>query len=171
MPKLDVTKTETREAQEWVETFNLRFPDDRTGIIIAERRERLCLERQLASVRDVLREMAWFHGSVHDEGCPEDDTCGCSKKPFNDSVNGAIRLGEATMEAEIASRNCTCRAGCHFDCTDKCCECPHHKHVGRRPRHLYKNQSFSDVNSTEHSRTCEHCGKCLFIYNTPGGTR
>lgn len=45
------------------------------------------VERERNSVHDVLREMAWHHGSTHDAGCPEDDTCRCSQKPFNDRVN------------------------------------------------------------------------------------
>jgi hypothetical protein len=38
----------------------------------------------------VLKAMASMHGGVHDADCPEDDTCACRFKPFNDLVNKAI---------------------------------------------------------------------------------
>lgn len=47
------------------------------------------LKRELAQVRGVLREMAEFHGGVHEYDCPADDTCECPHKPFNDRVNEA----------------------------------------------------------------------------------
>jgi hypothetical protein len=49
--------------------------------------ERLRAERD--GIRDVLREMAVWHGGVHEEGCSACDDCECPHKPFNDRVNSA----------------------------------------------------------------------------------
>lgn len=48
-----------------------------------------------ANLLSVLQEMATFHGAAHDGDCPEDDTCDCKYKPFNDRVNETIRAAMA----------------------------------------------------------------------------
>lgn len=47
---------------------------------------------------DALDEMCEWHGATHDPICPEDDTCDCLHKPFNDRVNSAFRAGESALE-------------------------------------------------------------------------
>jgi hypothetical protein len=49
-----------------------------------------------AALLEALKEMAEWYGSTHDPKCPADDTCDCSRKPFNDRVNAAIALAEKT---------------------------------------------------------------------------
>lgn len=52
----------------------------------------------------VLKAMATFHGAAHDGDCPEDDTCRCRFKPFNDLVNQTINdAGEVLGEVEEAT--------------------------------------------------------------------
>lgn len=38
-----------------------------------------------------LEAYAEWHGPVHHDGCPEDDTCDCGGKWINDGVNAAVR--------------------------------------------------------------------------------
>lgn len=45
---------------------------------------------------DGLRQYVEWCGGVHDDGCPEDDTCECSGKPINDAVNAICKLKEAS---------------------------------------------------------------------------
>lgn len=47
---------------------------------------------QLAAMASGLERYAQWCGGVHDQGCPEDDTCSCSCKSTNDAVNGAVRF-------------------------------------------------------------------------------
>ena len=47
---------------------------------------------------EALKEMAEFHGSTHHPNCPEDDTCDCCFKPFNDRINAAIAKAEGKTE-------------------------------------------------------------------------
>lgn len=53
-----------------------------------------CVARMQASspteVIKALEQYLDWHGSIHDEDCPEDDTCDCSWKPVNDGVNVAL---------------------------------------------------------------------------------
>lgn len=59
---------------------------------------------------DALEKYVEWHGGVHDEECPEDDTCDCSWKWVNDGVNAAVRYLRA------ASVKCNCKgtmAGSH----------------------------------------------------------
>jgi len=56
---------------------------------------KLCpLHKSAAKLLEALKRMAEWYGSTHDEGCPCDDTCNCSRKPFNDLVNSAINEAE-----------------------------------------------------------------------------
>jgi hypothetical protein len=41
-----------------------------------------------------------WHGPLHDDDCPEDDTCDCSQKRTNDAVNSAYRLIKAMSESD-----------------------------------------------------------------------
>lgn len=43
---------------------------------------------------EALKEMCEMHGGIHDEDCPEDDTCGCYGKAFNDRINAVIAKAE-----------------------------------------------------------------------------
>jgi hypothetical protein len=38
------------------------------------------------------------HGAIHDENCPEDDTCNCSWKPVNDAVNRVVNTLQRETE-------------------------------------------------------------------------
>lgn len=33
-----------------------------------------------------------YHGAIHDDGCPGDDTCSCSAKHMNDGINKVLRF-------------------------------------------------------------------------------
>src|SRR5262245_3149612 len=44
----------------------------------------------------------WF-GGVHDDECPQDDTCDCSGKPANDGINGAINYFEDLLTAQSSA--------------------------------------------------------------------
>jgi hypothetical protein len=46
----------------------------------------------IRAARDAFQEYCEYHGAVHDDDCPCDDTCVCSQKPFNDRVNAASRM-------------------------------------------------------------------------------
>ena len=46
---------------------------------------------------DALDEMADWHGSTHESECPQDDTCNCAYRKFNDRVNEACRVGEQAL--------------------------------------------------------------------------
>ncbi len=43
---------------------------------------------------EALKEMAEYYGGAHEDDCPQDDTCDCGLKPFNDRVNLAIAKAE-----------------------------------------------------------------------------
>ena len=45
----------------------------------------------------VLKAMATFHGGAHCDECPEDDTCRCRFKPFNDLVNQTINHADDVL--------------------------------------------------------------------------
>ena len=45
----------------------------------------------------VLKAMASMHGATHEGDCPEDYTCRCRFKPFNDLVNRTINEAEAAI--------------------------------------------------------------------------
>jgi hypothetical protein len=63
---------------------------------------------RLQSMADAVCKYVEWHGGIHDDGCPQDDTCDCSAKPINDGVNAACRYlaelarlrGEATVRPE-----------------------------------------------------------------------
>lgn len=46
----------------------------------------------------ILKYVEW-HGGIHDDDCPQDDTCDCSGKPINDGVNAACRYLAALCPA------------------------------------------------------------------------
>lgn len=39
-------------------------------------------------------------GYGHDDDCPCDDTCNCSKKPLNDALNAACRVVESELKQQ-----------------------------------------------------------------------
>lgn len=49
-----------------------------------------------------LDEMCEWHGATHESDCPEDDTCCCLHKAFNDRVNEAFGAGERALESAKA---------------------------------------------------------------------
>lgn len=57
---------------------------------------------ELDEARDLLKKIVLWHGGVHHQDCPEDDTCNCEGKPINDRINrfltgtdGKTRVGAA----------------------------------------------------------------------------
>lgn len=46
---------------------------------------------------EALKEMVEWHGGVHGEDCPEDDTCDCIGAGINERVNAAIAKAEGTV--------------------------------------------------------------------------
>jgi hypothetical protein len=42
-------------------------------------------------VADALGRYIEYHGPIHGDDCPEDDTCECECKPLNDGANEAYR--------------------------------------------------------------------------------
>lgn len=46
---------------------------------------------------DALKKYIEWVGGLHDDGCPEDDTCDCSGKPINDGINAAVRYFDAAL--------------------------------------------------------------------------
>lgn len=55
------------------------------------------LESALKVGHIALDEMCEWHGSTHEDDCPQDDTCNCIHKGFNDRVNKAFIEGEAAL--------------------------------------------------------------------------
>jgi hypothetical protein len=51
--------------------------------------------QSLRQIADAVQQYAEWHGGIHDDDCPSDDTCACSGKPINDGVNAACRYLEA----------------------------------------------------------------------------
>lgn len=49
-------------------------------------------QREAIDVRDGLEGYIVYHGGIHDDGCPKDDTYDYSGKPMNDAANAACRL-------------------------------------------------------------------------------
>jgi hypothetical protein len=47
-----------------------------------------------------------YHGPVHGDGCPEDDTCDCEYKPLNDGANEAYRRLSAPAPDIEADDSC-----------------------------------------------------------------
>jgi hypothetical protein len=47
---------------------------------------------EAAMMADALKRYIEWVGAIHDDGCPEDDTCECSGKPINDGVNAAYKF-------------------------------------------------------------------------------
>jgi hypothetical protein len=45
---------------------------------------------------DALATYAEWCGSIHDDGCPQDDTCDCSAKWINDGVTDAVNILKST---------------------------------------------------------------------------
>ncbi len=84
-------------------------------------------------------------------------------KPQESEMSDFHAVATDNLPHNICARNCTCNTNCHFDCEASCCECVYHSRVEgrRRPRHKYKTRSWSDINGTESSRSCEVCGKYL----------
>lgn len=50
---------------------------------------------------DALTAYAEWCGGVHDDGCPEDDTCECSGQWINEGVNEAVRFLRAASVAGV----------------------------------------------------------------------
>lgn len=57
-----------------------------------------------AAAKAVIAYAEWW-GGIHDEECPEDDTCACSGKAINDGVTDAVNCLQqiATQRAEDAA--------------------------------------------------------------------
>lgn len=51
-----------------------------------------CSIEALRHMRDALQTYVEYFGGVHDDLCPEDDTCDCSRKWVNDGVNSTVRF-------------------------------------------------------------------------------
>jgi hypothetical protein len=45
-----------------------------------------------------------YHGGIHDDGCPEDDTCDCTGKPLNDGVNFCYQFLKSLRRSPAPSR-------------------------------------------------------------------
>ncbi len=57
-----------------------------SGALLAMKR--IALDDMVLALGDYLE----YHGAIHDDGCPEDDTCSCSFKRINDGVNMAYKF-------------------------------------------------------------------------------
>jgi hypothetical protein len=64
--------------------------------------ERLRAEKTPADMVKALQVYIEWVGALHDENCPEDDTCDCSCKPVNDGINAAVRYLEAKALADAS---------------------------------------------------------------------
>jgi hypothetical protein len=53
----------------------------------------------LTDIADGLERYVVDNGADHDDDCPCDDTCECSRKPINDAANSACRLIRAMAES------------------------------------------------------------------------
>ena len=53
--------------------------------------------RAIVQLTIALEAEAELRGGLHDEDCPADDTCRCSRKPENDHLNAAIRRGRELL--------------------------------------------------------------------------
>ena len=49
------------------------------------------LTERVQALRTALLSMVEWHGGVHGEDCPEDDTCECIGQSINAAVNAALR--------------------------------------------------------------------------------
>lgn len=49
------------------------------------------------TVLAVLKTVAIWHGAAHEDDCPQDDTCRCRFKPFNDLINKTITEAEVKV--------------------------------------------------------------------------
>lgn len=55
------------------------------------------LYEALKQEHDALGEMAVHYGAYHEGDCPQDDTCDCKWKSFNERVNKSYKLGAAAL--------------------------------------------------------------------------
>ena len=62
---------------------------------LADHASRLLSGIDLERVSLRLDEYVVWHGALHEDGCPCDDTCDCSGKSINDGVNAACRIIKA----------------------------------------------------------------------------
>ena len=80
-------------------------------------------------LRDGLEQYARWTGGVHDQGCPEDDTCDCSGKPANDAINDAVRYFDALVRGAVEPPAVTHCPDCGHDwftpASDRRCGKPH----------------------------------------------
>lgn len=67
--------------------------------------------RRIAELEAGLDEFCDVYGATHEDDCPEDDTCECSGKPFNDRINALFQGNSpytkriAELEAELKQQS------------------------------------------------------------------
>jgi hypothetical protein len=70
----------------------------------ARQEARQAAEARAAMLREALEQSVHAWGPVHELDCPEDDTCGCAGKEFNDTVNKALAATDADVTAWLQAR-------------------------------------------------------------------
>jgi hypothetical protein len=55
------------------------------------------LEKILRQTRNALVDLLVFWGGAHDLECPEDDTCDCSHRAFNDRMQAAVDAADEAL--------------------------------------------------------------------------
>lgn len=96
----EMSDAELKEALEYSETCGCVFCFH-NGYLFRLRSALSASRADALKAREVVREMAEFHGSAHESGCPEDDTCRCKWKAFNDRVNMACCEPEFAILARM----------------------------------------------------------------------
>jgi hypothetical protein len=51
----------------------------------------------LRQTRNALVDLMVFWGGAHDIECPEDDTCECSHRPFNERMQAAVDAADEVL--------------------------------------------------------------------------